>query len=134
MTKIFATKEKYLAGFSPVKAGLCGKCPQCQQGKIFKSPLKIKEKCEVCGLDYSFAGPADGPSFFAMTFMCFFAMVWTLVLRFAFDAPIWVLIVTILPLTILGSAVLLHLLRGWFVCAEYYIKVRDGRLDYPGNK
>ena len=126
----YKTKKEYLAAFSPVKTGLRGLCPKCQKTTMFKSPLKIKQSCEVCGLGYGFAGPADGPSFFAMSLMCFLAAGWVLTMRFAFDASGLFVIITTVPLVLVGSAVLLHLLRGWFVCAEYYIKVRDGRLDY----
>lgn len=132
MTK-YTTKDDYIAHFSPMKKGLRGVCPRCENASMFKSPLKIKEKCDACDLDYSFAGPADGPSFFAMSLMCFLAAALTLTMRFAFDAPGWLVILIVLPFVVFGSALLLHLLRGWFVCAEYYIKVRDGRLNYPND-
>src|SRR5687768_14574605 len=42
------------------------KCPRCGKGKLFDGFLKLAPRCEVCGLDYSFADTADGPAFFAM--------------------------------------------------------------------
>lgn len=129
----YPTKEEFIACFSPVKIGLQGKCPRCCETSLFQSPLKIKKKCEKCGLDYSFAGPADGPSFFAMSLMCFLAAGLTLTMRFVFEASGAVVIAVVLPFVLIGTTVFLHLLRGWFVCAEYYIKVRDGRLNYPND-
>lgn len=29
---------------------LSGKCPNCGQGKIFRSPLRINHRCENCGM------------------------------------------------------------------------------------
>jgi len=42
------------------------KCPRCGQGRLFNGFLTFAKKCDVCGLDYSFADTADGPAFFAM--------------------------------------------------------------------
>ena len=46
--------------------GFLGKCPRCGQGSIFKGFISLKERCEVCGLDLTFADAADGPAFFVM--------------------------------------------------------------------
>ena len=52
---------------NPMLTGALGRCPRCQQGSLFSGVLTLAPRCEVCGLDYSFADPADGPAFFAMT-------------------------------------------------------------------
>ena len=46
------------------------RCPRCGKGKLFDGFLKLAKRCDVCGLDYSYADPADGPAFFAITFAC----------------------------------------------------------------
>ena len=30
--------------------GMCRRCPQCGQGKVFKGWLKLHDRCDVCGL------------------------------------------------------------------------------------
>src|ERR1019366_8081733 len=47
--------------------GIRGRCPRCGEGKLFRGFLKLASRCDVCGLNYGFADPADGPAFFAMT-------------------------------------------------------------------
>lgn len=42
--------------------GLRGRCPRCGRGHLFGSFLTLRSHCEVCGLDYSSADPADGPA------------------------------------------------------------------------
>jgi len=126
----YADKNAFIAQFSPAQCGFKGLCPRCQKTSLFKSPLKIKQRCENCDLDYGFAAPADGPAFFVMSIMCFLSGAYVLIMRFTFDAPGWLVAVTTLLLVSVGTAVLLHLFRGWFVCTEYFIKIRDGRLDY----
>ncbi|MRE57209.1 DUF983 domain-containing protein, partial [Klebsiella quasipneumoniae] len=46
---------------SPLKTGVRGRCPRCGEGPVFKGYLQLRESCPECGLDYSFADPADGP-------------------------------------------------------------------------
>ena len=53
------------------RVGLQGRCPRCGEGRLFDGFLKIALRCNVCGLDYSFADPADGPAFFVMMTMAF---------------------------------------------------------------
>ena len=55
---------------SPFSTGIRGRCPRCGQGHLFKGFLTLRPNCEVCGLDYSFADPADGPAFFVICFAC----------------------------------------------------------------
>src|SRR4051812_18482950 len=57
----------------PIITGIKGRCPRCGEGHLFRPGtfLKIAAKCEVCGLNYSFADPADGPAFFSMMVMAF---------------------------------------------------------------
>jgi uncharacterized protein (DUF983 family) len=55
----------------PLLTGIRGRCPRCGEGKLFRGFLKLASRCDVCGLNYGFADPADGPAFFAMTAMSF---------------------------------------------------------------
>ena len=54
----------------PVQTGIRGLCPRCGKGRLFAGFLKLAPGCEVCGLSYDFADPADGPAFFVITFGC----------------------------------------------------------------
>lgn len=98
---------------NPMKTGILGRCPQCQQGHLFQGFLKLAPSCEVCGLDYSFADPADGPAFFAMTIVAVPAMIFALWLQTTYEVSIWVHLFTTLPLTLFGSLALLRPLKGW---------------------
>ena len=55
----------------PLLTGIRGRCPRCGEGKLFRGFLKLASGCDVCGLNYGFADPADGPAFFAMTAISF---------------------------------------------------------------
>lgn len=110
---------------NPMKTGILGRCPQCQQGHLFKGYLKLAERCEVCGLDYSFADPADGPAFFAMTIAAVPALAFGIWFKVAFDLPLWVHIFTTVPLTLVSCMALLRPLKGWLVCSQYFHKAEE---------
>lgn len=112
----------------PLKTGPFGRCPRCGQGHIFAGFLKIRAECEVCGLDYAFAEPADGPAFFVQMFTCIPAVIWTLMLEIMASPPLWVHLATSLPLLLLTCILPLRPLKGWLVASQFYFKAREGRL------
>ena len=111
------------------KTGIRGRCPRCQQGRIFETYLKVADHCDVCGLDYSFTNTADGPAFFAMSIIAPFAMALAMWLELAFEAPIWVHLLTTLPFTVFGCIFFLRPIKGWLFSIEYIHGIRDGRIN-----
>ncbi len=116
---------------SPLANGLRGHCPRCGEGKLFKGFLKLAPRCNVCGLDYSFADPADGPAFFAMSIMSFPVGGFALWFDAAYSPPWWVHLITTMPLLVLVCALPLRPLKGWLVCSQFFYKAEEGRLVQP---
>ncbi|MBS7534403.1 DUF983 domain-containing protein [Ancylobacter sonchi] len=116
---------------SPYRTGVRGLCPRCGQGHMFEGFLKLKPRCEVCGLDYSYADPADGPAFFVMMFLCVPAVIFGLWLEIAYQPAWWVHLATSLPLILLTCIPPLRPLKGWLVAAQYFYKAEEGRLVRP---
>ena len=116
---------------SPLKTGLRGRCPRCGEGHLFAGFLKLAPRCEVCGLDYGFADPADGPAFFVITFGCLPSTLFAIWLEVAFAAPYWVHLVTTLPLLLVTCIPPLRPLKGWLVASQYVHKAEEGRLVAP---
>jgi uncharacterized protein (DUF983 family) len=112
----------------PLRTGPFGRCPRCGRGSIFAGFLKIRAECEVCGLDYGFAEPADGPAFFVQMFTCLPAVIWTLVLEIMASPPLWLHLATSLPLLLVTCILPLRPLKGWLVASQFYFKAREGRL------
>ncbi len=115
----------------PIRTGVRGRCPRCGQGHLFQGFLKLRRECEVCGLDYSFADPADGPAFFVICFACVPSIVLALWIEVAFAAPYWVHLVTSLPFLLLTCIPPLRPLKGWLVASQYYYKAAERRLVHP---
>ena len=114
---------------SPYQTGIKGLCPRCGRGHLFQGFLTLKPSCEVCGLDYTFADPADGPAFFAICFTSVPAVGIACWLEVAYQPPLWVHLFTSLPLVMLASILPLRPLKGWLVNSQYFFKAEEGRID-----
>lgn len=115
----------------PLRTGMTGRCPRCGKGHMFRGFLTLRDKCEVCGLDYSYADPADGPAFFIQCFGCAPAVIFALVLEATVGPPAWVHLVTSLPLLLVTCILPLRPLKGWLVASQFFFKAREGRLVRP---
>jgi len=113
----------------PIQTGLRGLCPQCGQGHLFDGFLTVKPKCEVCGLDYSFADPADGPAFFVICFTCVPAVAVACWIEVAYSPSMWVHLFTSLPLVLLACLLPLRPLKGWLINSQFFFKAEEGKID-----
>jgi uncharacterized protein (DUF983 family) len=104
------------------------KCPRCGRGKLFNGFLTLAKRCEVCGLDLSFADTADGPAFFAMMGMSVPVTAFALWFEFTYDPPFWQHLVTTLPLLLLLCILPLRFLKGALVASQFVHKAEEGRL------
>lgn len=112
----------------PVQTGVRGKCRRCGKGHLFKGFLTLREKCEVCGLHYSFADPADGAAFFVICFGCVPAVALAVWIEVAFWPPRWVHLFTSLPFLPLTCIPPLRPLKGWLVAGQFFFKAGEGRI------
>jgi uncharacterized protein (DUF983 family) len=126
--------DEYNVTTNPAWTGLVGKCPRCQEGDLFAGPIKLADACNVCGLDYSFADPADGPAFFSMSIVAFPALAFALWVQFKFEPPLWVNLITTIPLMIIVAVALLRPLKGWLVCSQFVHKAQEGTIDSGWNE
>lgn len=111
----------------PLRTGLKGHCPRCGQGHLFSGFLKLRSRCEVCGLDYSYADPADGPAFFVICFACIPSVALALWIEARFAPPSWVHLVTTLPFMLLTCIPPLRPLKGWLVASQFFFKAEEAR-------
>ena len=70
--------------------GLRCRCPQCGEGRIFKSYLKIADECPVCNLGLTGHDVGDGPVVPAMLVIGAIVVAAALFVEFTFLPPLWV--------------------------------------------
>ncbi|MGQ9370737.1 DUF983 domain-containing protein [Azospirillum sp. ST 5-10] len=127
------TTEPQRSATSAFELGMKGCCPRCRKGRIFRGFLKLAPRCEVCGLDYSFADPADGPAFFAMSIASFPVVGFAAWLELALQVPLLINIILTSVLIVAVCCALLRPLKGWLVCSQYINKAEEARLAAPGE-
>ena len=112
---------------SPLQTGLRGRCPRCGKGHLFQGFLKLRPSCEVCGLDYSFADPADGPAFFVMSGVGIVVIALWAVWVVTAHPPIWAQLAVVMPALLGGCLACLRPTKAWLVAEQYVHKAEEGR-------
>ena len=113
---------------SPTSTGLAGRCPRCGDGKLFSGFLTIAPRCEVCGLDLSFADSGDGPAIFVMLIGGVIVLGGALVIEALWEPPIWVHLAVTAPFALVVCLGMLRPLKGVMVALQYRNKAEQGRL------
>jgi uncharacterized protein (DUF983 family) len=75
---------------SVVQAALTGRCPRCGKGRLFQGVLKVRDRCDVCGLDLRQSDVGDGaavPALFLLGTIIVGLAFWV---EFRFSPPLWV--------------------------------------------
>jgi uncharacterized protein (DUF983 family) len=113
---------------STLAAGLAGRCPACGRGKLFSGYLALAPRCDVCGLDYSFAEAGDGPAVFVILITGFIVVGAALFVEMAYAPPYWLHALIWGPLAILLPLLLLRSFKGVLIALQYKHKAEEGRL------
>ena len=112
----------------PSQTGMRGLCPRCGQGRLFKGFLDVQPRCQVCGLDLTFADSGDGPAVFIMMIVGFIVVGLALFVEFTFSPPYWVHALLWIPLVIGLSIGLLRPLKGFLIAQQYKHHAEPGRI------
>jgi uncharacterized protein (DUF983 family) len=118
---------------STLSTGLRCRCPRCGKGPLLKGLLTIRDACPVCGLDYGFAEPADGPAFFAMSAIGVVGMLAFMAFEFTVQPPIWVHFTVTFPLIALACVLVLRPFKGWLVSEQYIHKAAPPEWESIGK-
>ena len=102
-------------------------CPHCGKGKIFNGFLRLAKRCNVCGLDLSFADTADGPAFFVMMGMGVPVTAIGIWVELTYEPPLWVHAVTTLPAILIMCILPLRFMKGALVASQYVNKAEETR-------
>ena len=112
----------------PIMRGLSCCCPACGKGKLLRGFLALAPRCDVCGLDYSFADAADGPAFFVMSISGFLVVFAALAVEVLYQPPFWVHALLWLPLILITTLLPLRPIKGLLIALQYHHKAEPGRL------
>lgn len=115
-------------GQPPVwRAALFGLCPECGAPDLFDGPVKFRERCGACGLDYGAYNVGDGPAAFLTLIIGALLIALALTLDSLFAPPLWVHIILWVPLTAAAVVYGLRLAKGALLASEHQRKAAEGR-------
>jgi uncharacterized protein (DUF983 family) len=117
----------------PIARGLRGRCPRCGEGRLFQGFLKLRAKCDRCGLDYNFADAGDGPAVFVILIGGAIVVFAALLTEVLYQPPYWVHAALWLPLILIVTLVPLRLIKGLLIALQYHHKAAEGRLEKGGG-
>jgi uncharacterized protein (DUF983 family) len=118
---------------STISAGLHCRCPRCGEGHLFSRFLTVADRCEACGLDFSFADPADGPAFFVMSGVSIIVMALWAAWAVAAHPPIWAQFAVVLPAITAACLGTLRPMKAWLVAEQFVHKAEEGRWASVGG-
>ena len=57
-----STRDRWQA----IRRGFMGRCPRCNEGRIFRAYLKVNDACPVCGEEFFHHRADDAPPYFTI--------------------------------------------------------------------
>lgn len=114
---------------SALSAGLRCRCPNCGEGRVYRTFLTFKDRCDSCGADLTIADAGDGPSFFVMFAALILIVPSAMFFEFAFRPPGWVHILIWPPITIAFSMFFLRPVKALLFALQWKHKAGEARLQ-----
>ena len=99
--------------------GLRGKCPNCGEGRLFSSFVKVAERCEHCGEDMHHHRADDLPAYLVIAIVGHVVIGAFMGVEATITLSIWQHIFIWVPLTILASLALLRPIKGAVVGLQW---------------
>jgi uncharacterized protein (DUF983 family) len=104
---------------STAAAGIRCTCPRCGEGPLYQGLLALRDRCTVCGLDFSNLAADDGPAFFIIVVLSAFVLPSAAAVEMIFHPPIWVHILIWPPVLVVGAVALMRPLKAWMIAQHY---------------
>lgn len=114
---------------SALSAGMRCRCPNCGEGRVYRTFLTFKDQCDACGADLTIADAGDGPSFFVMFAALILIVPSAMFFEFAFRPPGWVHILIWPPITIAFAMFFLRPVKALLFALQWKHKAGEARLQ-----
>jgi uncharacterized protein (DUF983 family) len=115
-----ASRDAWLS----LRRGLMGRCPNCGIGKIFKSYLKVNDRCPHCGEELFHHRADDAPPYFTILIVGHVVGAAMLTVEeIASDLPIWLHAIIWPSLTLILSLILLPMIKGALIDYQWALRM-----------
>ena len=106
-----------------MKRGFRGRCPRCGEGKIFRAFLKVADKCDHCGQDFSGHRADDLPAYLVIVIVGHIVVPLALWIETNYSPPVALQLAIYLPLTLFASLLLLQPVKGSVVGLQWALRM-----------
>ncbi len=107
-----------------IKRGLRGRCPACDQGKIFYRYLKVNDKCPACGEELFHQRADDAPPYMTIFVVGHIILAGMLIVEEKWpDVPIWLHIAIWPALTVILSLLILPMMKGAMIAYQWALRM-----------
>jgi len=103
--------------------GFRGRCPHCGEGKLFRSFLKVADRCAVCGEDFSHQRADDFPAYIVILVVGHLVVPLALVVETEYSPPYALQLAVWLPLALVLSLALLQPVKGAIVALQWALRM-----------
>lgn len=99
------------------------RCPDCGEGRLFASFLKVPHACAHCGTELHHHRADDAPPYFTMFIVGHVVIGALLMVEKRWQPEVWVHLVLWLPLTIVMSLWLLPRIKGALIAQQWALRM-----------
>ncbi|MDR3468965.1 MAG: DUF983 domain-containing protein [Xanthobacteraceae bacterium] len=103
--------------------GFRGRCPNCGEGHMFRAFLKVADHCPACNEDLSHHRADDLPAYLVIVIVGHFMVPLALWIETNYAPPVALQLAIYLPLTLVGSLVLLQPVKGAVVGLQWAVRM-----------
>lgn len=111
---------------SPLTAALRCACPRCGRGRLFVGYLRVRDRCDACGLALARNDSGDGPAVFLIFVLGALIVGLALWTEATFSPPYWLHLAIWPALTIVLTLASMRPLKAYVVALQY----RHRRSDF----
>jgi uncharacterized protein (DUF983 family) len=102
-----------------LKRGLLGRCPNCGEGHLFRSYLKVDPTCDACGHENGVYRSDDGPAYFTILIVGHLLIAPLLCFSFIWQTNVALVAAITLPLICAATLILLGFVKGAFIGVQW---------------
>jgi len=115
--------------------GCVSKCPKCGVGSLFRAFLKVDERCPNCHEELHHHRADDLPAYLVIVIMGHVVVAAFMFMEANFDLSMWTHLAMWVPVTIIGSLLLLTPVKGAVVGLQWALKMHGfgGKEDVPAD-
>lgn len=111
-----------------LRRGFAGRCPNCGEGRLFTSYLKVAPTCPACSYQLAQHRADDGPAYFTILIVGHVVLAPMLLTNFVLTWPLYWVLGLMLPCIVGLSLLLLPRVKGAFVGFQWAIGDRAAQI------